>query len=391
MCTVREVTMKKNKKVKILFLSFYDLDYGIGAAASFIDMLMDLPPNSFAIILEPIRIDLPRRKIGLPHNVIRIKVPTPFTRYLSVIYPFFAFFYCLKIFPRFKPDIIVSMHHPFHILSLVANVIAKIFRVPHVINLEDTWRPMGNRISLLSYLSEALERISIRLINMTYKNNLFVFVCSELKQLLEARIGEKIKHSLILPNCVPYTLLKKLKAKSTPRSPKIIRFIFVGNISPGYQLHKIFPILDELYLRGYRPILVVAGHLRVNLPSKYVKYVGNLSRIETLKLIAESDVGVGPLGPTLTVPKKVVEYLALGKIVIVGKRAISRDILREFQNYIIEISDDDRPQKIVLELLRRLNKKGERFYSGACDKERAFSKLYCKNRLREIIKELSDL
>jgi len=380
---------KKNKKVKLLFLSFYDLDYGIGAAASFIDMLVDLPLNAFAIVLEPIRIDLPRRKIELPHNVIRIKVPIPFTRYLSIIYPFFAFFYCLKIFPRFKPDIIVSMHHPFHILSLVANIIAKIFRVPHVINLEDTWRPMGNKTSLLSYLSEVLERISIRLINMTYKNNLFVFVCSELKQLLEARIGEKIRHSLIIPNCVPYTLLKQLKVKNTPRSSNIIRFIFVGNISPIYQLHKIFPILDELCLRGYRPILIVAGHLQVNLSSKYIKYVGNLSRRETLKLIAESDVGVGPLGPTLTVPKKVVEYLALGKIVIVGKRAISRDILKKFQNYIIEISDDDDPQKIVWELLRRLNKKREGFYSKAYDEQKALSELYCKNKLKKIMKELS--
>lgn len=375
--------MNQNKKTKkllekqklhLLCFSFYNLDYGIGASATFLDQLNSLPENVFATVIEPNRTDLPQSDVELSTRVNRIKIPLPLTSSMFIFYPVLAFFYGLKINSKIKSDVIFSMHHPFHFLSLTGHILSKIFHVPHVVALHDVWRPMGIDLTLIDYWADILEKIIAKLI----KNDLMVFVCSEHRQILESRSKVKFLNSLTLPNCVSDSLIKGIQKKSI-KSKNEINFIFVGRIGREYGLEKIQPIFDSLSSFGYEPHLLVAGHNQVGLP-KYAKFVGNLTRRETIQLISESDVGIGHMYPTNTIPRKVVEYLALGKIVIIAKNSVSVDILRDYGELILEVSDADNPNQVAQKLLSLLN--------NPKDKPEKILNLYCSHRMKLILKRL---
>lgn len=354
-------------------MSFYELNYGIGASATVIDQLNDLSSNIKSVVVEPHRLDLPTVKIRLSNNVRQVKIPLPFKAATLFLYPFIAFFFCLELASNFKPNVIISMQHPFHYLAITGHIISMIFRIPHVVDLHDVARNMSdNNKFKLSFLNGILEVLVIKLIT----NDLMIFVCSEHKQLLEARIKSTIRNALILPNCVSKCLIDSIKIRKV-KNKKEIHFVFAGRVGKEYALHKIQNIFKTLPSYGYKPKFIIIGHNQTGIP-EYATYMGPLSRKKTLKLIAESDVGIGPLNPTLTIPLKVVEYLALGKIVIAGKNAISKDLLREFGDYIIEISKNDDPHKIINKLLSMLeSKKGNP--SNISDK------LYCKNKMITIL------
>lgn len=365
--------------LKLLFLSFYNLDYGIGASASFIDQLVDLPSYTIATIIEPNRIDLPKVKVDLPTTVKRFKAPIPFKGLFSFLYPFFAFFYGLKIALKLKPNIIFSMHHPFHTLSLVGHILSKILHIPHVIDLRDVWRPMGLKLTIFDRLEDALERKIAKLV----KNDLMIFVCKENKKILESRTKITFNNTLILPNCVSYSTVKDIAIKQIgKKQKKFIQFIFVGRVSPEYGLEKLQPLFNTLKLLGYKTKFLIIGHCPKKSIPKYAIYLGNLSRKKALQLIAESDVGIGPMNPTLAIPRKVVEYLILGKVVIVGKNAISSYILKKYKDYIVEVSEKDDIRKAALKILKTLN--GERKRSAT----KRMYELYCKERIKAILNKV---
>lgn len=364
---------EKMKSLNLLYLSYYNLSYGIGASATYLDQLNDLPSYVTAVVIEPNRVDLPNVKIELNPSVKRISGKLPLTGPLALFYPFIAFFYALKHAKSIKPDLIISMHQPFHTLSLTGHMLSRVFSVPHVVDLQDVLRPMGGKPSLLDHFADLTERI----VCLVVRNDLMVFVCNENKQILEMRTKISFKKSIILPNCVSRGLVESVK-KTSPRKGKTIRFVFVGRVGKEYGLGKIQSILEASKSFGYDSVLVIAGHDQVGIPN-YAKYLGSLPRKETLQLIAESDIGVGPMNPTIAVPLKVVEYLALGKIVIVGKNAVSKDIINKYES-IVEVSDGDDPREVMRKLISMLE-------NPKFQKEK--TELYCSQKLPIIIKAIA--
>ncbi len=350
------------------------MDYGIGASATMIDQLNDLPSNVLAVVIEPDRTDLPHVKIELSRMIQRFKILLPLRGALSLLYPFFAFFYGLNIASNLKPDIVFSMHHPFHTLSLTGHFISRILHVPHVVDLHDVLRPMGQKLTTSYFLKDVLERKVAKII----KNDTLIFVCNENKQILESRANINFNNVLVLPNCVSRSLVNNVDMKKHSEK-KTIQFIFVGRISHEYGLNKIQALLDALPTFGYTPHLLVVGHDQTGVPD-CATYLGTLSRRETIQLVAESDVGIGPLNPTIAVPRKVVEYLTLGKIVIVGKNAVSKDFLKEYEEYIIEISETEDVNKIISKLLTMLKTVN---YD-----HKKMEKLYCINRMKKILEKV---
>lgn len=365
--------------LKILFLSFYNLDYGIGASASLIDQLNDLPPNATAVVIEPNRVDLPHVKAEFYRPVKRIKVPIPLKCYSSFLFVFTAFFYGLKTAKTLKPHIIFSMHHPFHFLSLTGHIIARALNVLHVVDFNDVWRPMGLKPTIRDRLFDILERKVADII----KNDLMIFVCSEHQQILESRSRIHFKKAIVLPNCVSHSLIKRINVENTKVSREIknkeIRFIFVGRVGREYAIDKIKPVLDALRSRGYKPSLLIVGHSQVCLP-QYATCIGELSREETLQTIAKNDIGVGPMNPTTTIPKKVVEYLVLGKIIVVGRNAVSKDILKEYEERFIEVAENSDVNQVVFRLLKMLE--------NANYKSQKNNKLYCEKRWEVILSKI---
>jgi glycosyltransferase involved in cell wall biosynthesis len=361
--------------LKLLYLSYYNLSYGVGASATVVDQLNDLPPNVSAVVIEPNRVDLPTVKVDLSNSVQRIKTRLPLTGALSLLYPFIVFFFVLKKSKKIKPDFIISMHHPFHLLSVSGHVLSKVLGVPVVIDVHDVLRPMGQKTGFSEFFKDALERFMGKVI----KKDITLFVCSEHKKILETRAHVKFDNALILPNCVSTNLLKTIKSVHI-RDSKIIKFIFVGRIGPEYGINKIEPIIKAAESLGYTPVLTIVGHDQVGVPA-YARFLGSLSRQETLNLVNENDVGIGPMNPTMTVPLKVVEYLALGKIVIVGRNAVSRDVTARFKN-IIEVSDQDNPSEILQRILFMLD-------NSKVDPA-GTEVLCCNKKMSQIIKKLCE-
>ena len=359
----------------MLFLVFNNLDYSIGASASVIDQLMDIQPHIQITVIEPNRLDLPRTEVKLPKNVYVHRIPFPFVGILSFLSPFISFIFALKVSSHWKPDVIVSIHQPHHFLSLVGHLISNILHIPHIVDIRDVWRPMGLKLKARDRLFDIMERHVVKVI----KNDLLVFVCRENKIILESRAKISFNHFIVWPNCVSYRLIRNIKSKKYVGG-KNIQFIFVGRIAPEYGLHKIEPLLDYLSSLSYKPRILIIGYKQIDNLPKYATYIGILPREKTLKLIAESDIGIGPMYPTMAIPRKVVEYIVLGKIVIVGKNAISKNFLKYFKEYIIEVSEKENIEKIgnkILNLLQNnrnvINKK--------------INILYCKERMYNILRK----
>jgi len=377
----------EHKRPTLLYLSYYPLDYSIGAAASVIDLLLDLPKSLDVIVIEPHRMDLPYTKIELPTNVKRIKTSILLNRYSTVLYHLLVLFYFLKILKKEKPDIVMSMHHPFHILSLLGSILCRIFRILHVVDVRDVWNPFISEGNLIDHIANILEKISSRF----FKDDLVIFVCSEHKAMLEIRSKVKFRKTLIFPNCVSRTIIDRVitQASQQPLKSDTIRFIFVGRVGNEYKLYKVYSVLEKLRYLGYNPILIIVGHIQNRFKLKNnVIYLGPKSRDETLKLILESDVGVGPLGPTYTIPRKVIEYLALGKIIIVGRNAVSRDLIKEYSREILELPEDDaKIDEFVLELIKRLEESKQKRNKYTSN----LNKLFCTTRVLYILKSLKSM
>jgi len=377
----------KYKRPILLYLSYYPLDYGMGAAASVFDLLLDLPESLDVIVIEPHRIDLPHAKIELPTNVKRVKILIPLNRYSSVLYPLLTLFYLLKILKKEKPDIIMSMHHPFHILSLLGSILCRIFRIPHVVDVRDVWNPFISEGNFINRISDVLEKISSRF----FKNDLIIFVCNEQKKMLEIRAKIKFRKTLIFPNCVSRTLVDRViaQAKQQPlKCNNIIRFIFVGRVGKEYKLHKIYSIFEKLCYLRYNPILIIVGHVQDELRNNNIIYLGPRSREETLKLILESDIGVGPLGPTYAAPRKVIEYLVLGKIVIVGRNAVSKDLVKEYPGKILELPEDStKMDEFIAELINKLEESRQKQNKSTS----TLNKLFCRTKILYILRNIKRL
>ena len=375
----------QSKKLTLLYLSYYPLEYSIGAAASVIDLLLDLPKSLSAIVIQPHRMDLPYTKIELPTNVKRIKTSILLNRYSSVLYNLLVLFYFLKILKKDKPDIVMSMHHPFHILSLLGSILCRIFRIPHVVDVRDVWNPFISEGSFIYCIADLLERISSRF----FKDDLVIFVCSEQKKILEIRAKVDFRKTLIFPNCVSRTIVDRIIAQANQQPLKngnTIRLIFVGRVGKEYMLRKIHLILERLRSLGYNPVLIIVGHVQDELKLKDgIIYLGPRSRDEALKLIFESDIGVGPLGPAYAAPRKVVEYIALGKIVIVGRNAVSRDLVKEYSREILELPEDDaKIDEFLIELIKRLEEGKQKRNKYASN----LNKLFCRTRVLYILKSI---
>lgn len=345
--------MKTKQPLKLLYLSFYNLNYCIGASASLLDQLNSLPKFAQATVIEPNRTDLPQVKIDIRDSIQRIIIPLPLRGLSSsLLYPLFTFFYALKIVSQLKPHFIFSMHHPHHYQAIIGHIISKILKIPNVVDVHDVLQPPNQNRSISTIAIDTFEQTIARII----KKDLLIFPCTEQKEILQSRINHKLQHTLILPNCIADSLLKNIKIKKHQHNNNIIKFVFVGRVGKLYNLPKIEPLFEALESIGYKPKLFVVGH-RQESPPKFARFVGILPRKETLKFTAQCDVGVGPLNPIFTVPKKIVEYLLLEKIVIVSKDVISKDIQKKYRHQILEVSNEKSPIELAEKLLYKLKNK----------------------------------
>jgi len=238
---------------------------------------------------------------------------------------------------RGKIDVIVCQYHPMHFVSLVALILGKLLRIPVVARADDIYREMWDKPSIKIQLTKMTNVINESLIkNMAA----FLVVSPTTRGLLINRMGKRcIPEKIgVSPNGYNAIDFKVTSSPSKTRSTLGLRVedkvvLFVGRFSGNeYGIKYLLEAFRLVLYEEPHAILILLGDEPSKSILNLVKYLG----IEThtriygpcphslvIRFISVSDVCIGPLLATDTMPLKIVEYLAGGKPVITGKGSIT--------------------------------------------------------------------
>ena len=236
-------------------------------------------------------------------------------------------------------SIIVTQHHNFHLASLTGALLSLILKTPLIVHVRDCIPYIGRntieRIINIGIFS-ALNRAA-------FKRAKFVLVpSSELRFLIHRIFRIPLRKILIIPNIIDPSIFNKYSylesRKKLGISKEVIVLLFIGNIyNRGLDLviHslpyliKVIPSI-KLIIAGtnFDKIVYLIRKLQL---IDHVLYLGNVPYNTIPTLISASDITIGPIRASMetigAIPRKVVEYMACGKPVIVGQNTISKDLI----------------------------------------------------------------
>lgn len=251
----------------------------------------------------------------------------------------------LKIGKRKKFDLIVSQHHPSHLASFSAFLLSRILKLPLIVKTHDVY----------DSTSSLLEFIYLRMLDNVYrlifKRADYILVVSGPLRLRMIETYELEKDKVVVfPNGVdikkfrPDVNFGSLRRNLKLNGKKVI--LFIGRIGKERGLTllvKALPKIAEVNSNimvvfvGYGPkksdLEKLAHKLNVK---RFVKFVDPVDHGEIPKFICMSDVAIGPLVATIdtfgSVPRKVLEYMACAKPVIVCRGGVSQDLITHGYN-----------------------------------------------------------
>jgi glycosyltransferase involved in cell wall biosynthesis len=275
------------------------------------------------------------------------RVPSfPLPRMLAPVLCFFPIF--LQGLKRGKnSDVIVCQFHPHHLVTFTAVLLGRILNRPVVARACDVYRNMG------SSSNSSMERF-VRVLNVFNESlikrlSVFLICCSEYKEILLARNKSYYDKIQLLVNGFDLTDFHNLPSKDDVRKSlgltsenKMILFVgrFSGEEYGAKVLLKAFALLLQkapgavLFLVGdvlSNDLLKLIDSLGI---TESVKVYGAMPHKDILQFIVGSDVCIGPLMATQTIPLKVLEYMVLNKPVVSGNGSISKDLNPE-TNFIL--------------------------------------------------------
>ncbi len=234
-----------------------------------------------------------------------------------IVSPLFLFLEGIKL--RINSDIILCQYHPHHFVFPMAVLLGKYLDVPVIARADDIHRQMSKNTNSL----EAITKIFIKLSNTINEAfvkyvSIFFVVCSEQRSMLESRIGRR-NNILVNHNGVEIDDLFRLDNEANNealrkyfginKNEKIILFIgrFSGN---EYVIENLIDAFLILNLRiSDTTLFLVSDTLTERLQEKTanqkIKIIGAASRSDIKKYLTISDVCVGPIGRTQTIPLKI--------------------------------------------------------------------------------------
>jgi len=367
--------MEGRESLRIMYLSYYYLPH-VGAATWTTYYLshrlttmgnevhLIVPNARFALSVdsESVR-DIEKKNPAIFHRTPSFEIPRKLGPLISA---FFIFFEGLRTGKR--STIILCQYHPHHFVFLVGSLLGKIFRIPVVAWADDVYRDM--KVGNLSFVDRFVRRVAIGVntLNEAFVRyaEAFLVTCSEQLEVLESRIG-RLDNLTIGHNSVDLSEFRdapdKAEARESlgiPLGRKVLSFIgrFSGS-EYGIEvlLRGLPPILEKypeilLMLIGDDPSpsqqsLVDLLYLRNN-----VKIHGPMLHNEVIKFIEAADLCIGPLMPTLAIPRKVLEYMACGKPVITGVKSVSRDLAINDFNCLVVTPEPQSVSEAILRVLQ---------------------------------------
>jgi len=282
--------------------------------------------------------------------------------------------YALIIARKKKIDLIIATYHAIHLAPFSAFLVSRIMKVPLVIKCHDvvfsgTRRVLGDKVflNLLVHLNSIALRHAKRILVLS----------NELKFLMRESYKIADENFLVLPNSVDTRMFRSsegpldMREKLELQGKKIILYIAFSIMTSGRrnELKFLMQALPKVVTKEPDVVLVVLGldiervqKEQESLASslnieKHVRFVKPVPYEDVPRYIAIADICIGPLYPSLdtygSTPRKVLEYMACAKPVIVCHGGVARDlVMGGYNGFLVRYGDLEELASCILKLVR---------------------------------------
>jgi len=282
--------------------------------------------------------------------------------------------YALIIARKKKFDLIIATYHAIHLAPFSAFLVSRIMKVPLVIKCHDVVfsgakRVLGDKMFLnfLAHLNSIALRHAKRILVLS----------NELKFLMRKSYKITDENFLVLPNSVDTRMFRSsedpldIREKLEVQGKKIILYI-AFSLNASYRrkgLEFLMQAVPKVVTNEPDVVLVVLGlaieRIQRELESlasslnieKHVRFVKPVPYEDMPRYIAIADICIGPLCPSLdtygSTPRKVLEYMASAKPVIVCHGGVARDlVMNGYNGFLVRYGDLEELASCILKLVK---------------------------------------
>lgn len=235
---------------------------------------------------------------------------------------------------------IVVQYHPFHLASLTSYLLSMVVKMPLIVNIHDLvpGSPARKKSELIyGAMMSKINRAGLAHASYVLSPG------SEASQILVQLFGVEADRIEVLPNTVDLKLFSSSRHANELRSSfglngkKIVLFIGGAFEDKGLDVVlRALPLIEDERIVSVvvgpcdRKYMKLAQRLQI---SHKVVFLGEVSHKSIPKYIHMADVCAGSLICRLMwygmVPRKVIEYMACGKPVIVARGAVPNDLVKD--------------------------------------------------------------
>jgi glycosyltransferase involved in cell wall biosynthesis len=358
--------------LRILYLSYYYLPHVGGGTWTTYNLSSQLASRGHSVdlvtpnVVHSMKVsDAESLKLEVAnpsrlHRTPRVKLPWSLGPPLSVLPVFVE-----ALRHRRRYDVIVSQHHPHHLMTCVAVLLGRVLGVPVVVRADDTYREMQVSFGFYDPFVKTFNAMNESLLR---RASMVLVATSESRVRLSRRLGGKAPSFGVglSPNGID---LRGLESRRDGRSGKEeLGLPSKGGVVlfTGHFAGKQYGV--ELLLKALamaKETVPGVGLLLVgdDLPPAAKSLVSSLGLdasvrtyppqppAELYRFIDAADVCVGPLMPTQALPLKVLEYMACGKPVMTGIHSVTKDLAVDGFNCVVVSPEPSAIAKALVELL----------------------------------------
>lgn len=311
------------------------------------------------------RVPFPRLALYESHMSLRILS-------FSLSY-FFVALYALSIVGKRRFDLVVTMYHTIHLAPFSALLISMFAHVPLVVKCHDvvpTGSRWGSMERLFNTFTSQLDSLALK------RSAKILALSSELAYIIRKLYAIPENKLVIIPNGVDTNEFEcnskdsNVREKLGLQSKKVL--LYMGSVEPPYRKEGVkflmrampkaisqvpeltFMIVGSMSKGVSEELHSLASSLSIE---KNMVFVETVPHEEMPLYILASDVCIGPLCSSLetygSTPRKVLEYMACGKPVIVSRGGVSSDMIENLRTgIVVNYGDSDELASRTVELLQ---------------------------------------
>lgn len=285
---------------------------------------------------------------------------------------FFIVTYALWILSKRRFDVVITMYHTIHLAPFSALLISKLARAPLVVKCHDVV-PTASRWGLLERI---FNTFTSRLDSLALKYSTKVLaLSSELAYVMRKLYAIPEDRFIIIPNGVDARMFEcgntdaSVRTRLGLQDKKVL--LYMGSVEPPYRKEGVKFLMRAMpKAQAELPNLafVIVGSMSKSVNQELLTLASSLGLEKSMFLVetvqhedmplylSAADVCIGPLCSSLetygSTPRKVLEYMACGKPVVVSKGGVSSDMVTNLRTgIVVNYGDTDELASQLVNLL----------------------------------------